>query len=60
MHAALATTWEALQYPGWSEPQYGATSDELGILYVAGSLRRQFSMERATQELEMREMRGFV
>jgi hypothetical protein len=58
MHAALATTWEALQYPGWSEPQLAQLQTNWESFALLDQLAPTFSMERATQELEMRKMRG--
>lgn len=56
MHLALGTTWEALQYPGWSEEQLAQLQRNWESFDMLAGVDICLSMERAVDPMEIARM----
>ena len=55
---ALATTWEALQYPGWSDAQLAQLQTNWDSFNLLEELQPALSMERAMQGMGLNKLRN--
>ncbi len=54
----VAQTWDALQYPGWSEPQLAELQQKWESFEAFGVAENALSMERVMGSLEFNKLRG--
>jgi hypothetical protein len=56
-HMAVSATWEALQYPGWSDAQLAPLQTNWDSFNLVDQLEPALSMERELQRMTLTEMR---